>query len=426
MNDEHEINLGYDLRDNLRVGMYQVHRRTEYNGLSNFELRTSYIGDALPDIEVAAAGLFSEDNPGTEESRRNHKETFSLRLSDLSVRSLREIKGIHNVGYDISWSEYINSSSERGRVAYGMVNVSPMSSLTFTGTTVYHRNPSEWSVHSDVNQQVSMNTRDLPRGIDMSASYTVYVQNLGKDESDTIYADGNISGYLYPGEYVEELKRIALYALCSRGVKTSLPAGAQPGGDALFPKDDLVEDQWTLYEAGLLFFPIDNLLLSTLNTRYRHINGGEINYSTNGRMGLWLQNGSKLEAGAGASKSKELWRFSADALYEHRWGNGLMTGVGAFGSRMTDKDTSDIDAGPIITASVTKELSGYIRSIENSHYLRMAVVRGENAPVPGVAYYLYFRLKMLPDISIVAELGANIQGQQTAIVGAGAYLHAGF
>jgi hypothetical protein len=423
MNDEHEINIGYDLRDNLRVGLYQVHRRTEYTGLSNFELRTSYIGDALPDIEAAASGLFSENNPGAEESIRNHKETFSLRLSDLSVRPLRDIKGIHNVGYDISWSEYVSNSSERGRVTYGKVNVSPISSLTFTGIAMYNLNPSNWNVRSDVNQQISMNTRDLPRGFDMTASYLVHVQNLAEDESDTAYANGNISGYFYPGEYVEDLKRIALYASCSRGMKTSIPVGAQPVKYAVFPTDDLIEDQWIRHEVGLLFFPMDNLLLSTLNSRYWFMKSGEINYNTNERVGLWLQNGSKLEAGVGASKLQEWWRLYADALYEHRWGGGLMTGGGAFCS----KDTSAAaEAGPIITASLTKELSGYIRSIENSHNLRMTVIRGDDALVPGIAYAFYFRLKMLPDISIVAELGANIQGQQSASVVAGAYLHAGF
>ncbi|MDR2592667.1 MAG: hypothetical protein LBC59_07670 [Chitinispirillales bacterium] len=425
MNNEHEINLGYDIRDNLRAGIYQVHRRTEYNNLSNFELRTSYTGDYLPDIEVSAAGLFSENNPGLETSKRNQRETFSLRLSDLSVRSLREMKVMHNVGYDFSWSEYISNTSERGRVAYGMVNVSPISSLTLTGTTVYHLNPSDWNVRSDVNPQVSVNTRDLPRGFDVNASYSVFLLNLVDYESDTMYADGNINGYFYPGEYVKNLERVALYASLSRGTKTWLPTGAQPMKFALFPQDDLLTYKWTQQEVGLLFFPIDNLLLSTLNSR-SCMDNGEINYNTNERLGLWLQNGSKLEAGAGARKSGALWRISTDALYEHRWGNGLITGAGAFGSRLTDKDSSAVEAGPIITASLVKELSGYIRSIENSHYLRLTLLRGDGAPVPDIAYALYFRLKMLPDISVVAELGAGIQGQKTATVGAGAYLHAGF
>ncbi|MDR2693807.1 MAG: hypothetical protein LBB74_06285 [Chitinispirillales bacterium] len=428
MNDEHEVNIGYDLSDNFRASLYQVHRRTEYNSLSNFELRTQYTGEnAIPDVEMAASGLFSENDPGTETSMRSRKETFSLRLSDLSVRYLREVKGIHNLGYDISWSEYISNASERGRVAYGMVNLSPISSLTFTGTTMYRFNPSGFRARSEVNPQISVNTRDLPRGVDMSASYSVYILNIaagGKEMS----VSGNVRGYFYPGEYVEALNRIALYGLCLQETETSLPEGTQPMRYVIFPNEELITYQRTRHEVGLLFFPTDNLLLSTLNTRSGDVNSGEINYGTYERAGLWLRNGSKLEAGAGvdASKLRERWRFYADALYEHRWGSGFMTGVGAFGSHLTDKDTLDIEAGPILTASVTKELSGYIRSIENSHNLRVAVVRGENVPVPDFAYAFYFRLKMLPDISIEAELGANIHGQKTAIVWAGAYLHAGF
>jgi len=71
-------------------------------------------------------------------------------------------------------------------------------------------------------------------------------------------------------------------------------------------------------------------------------------------------------------------------------------------------------------------MSGYIRSIENSHNLRLAVLRGKDLPVPDAWYSFYFRLKMLPDISIVAELNANILGQESGKIEAGVYLHAGF
>jgi len=422
MNNEHEVNLGYDIRDNLRAGIYQVHRRTESNSLSNFELRTSYTGNNLPDIEMSASGLFSENNLGMETSFRSHKESFSLRLSDLSVRYIR---GIRNLGYDVSWAEYMSGAFERGRVVYGTVNISPINSLTLTGAAVYRLNPSDFRVRTEINPQVSASTNNLPRGFDISASYAVNVLDLVAGGSD-LGAGGNIWGYFYPGEYVESLNRIALYVACSRDMEVSLPKGAQPMKYALFSNDDLVTFKRTRQEAGLLFFPMDNLLLSTLNSRLWDMNSGNINYSTSERLGLWLQNGSKLEAGAGASKSQELWRIYADALYEHSWGGGLMTGAGAFGSRLTDKDSLTIEAGPLITASLVKELSGYIRSIENSHNLRLTLIRDDDASVPGISYIFYFRLKMPPDISIVAELGVDIQGQKSAAVGAGAYLHAGF
>jgi len=427
INNEHEINIGYDLRDNLRAGVYQVHRRTEYGSLSNFELRSSYTGNVLPDIEMSASSLFLENDTVKGTDNRSRKESFSLRLSDLSVRYFNEVKGIHNVGYDISWTEYANNASKRGRVAYGTVNISPISSLTFTGAAMYRLNPIGFDARSEINPQLFINTRNLPRGVDMDASYSVYVKNLAASGS-TVSTGGNIHGYLYPGEYLEALKRIALYALCLRETETSLPAGAQPMRYAIFSNNDLMTFKRIVYEAGLIFFPTDNLLLSTLNSRYWDMKSREINYSTSERIGLWLQNGSKFEAGAGASKSRTRQHLYADALYEHRWTSGLMTGVGAFGSRLNDKDSANIDIniGPILTASITKELSGYIRSIENSHNLSVTVVRGENIPVPDVGYAFYFRLRMLPDISIVAELGMGIQGQKAMNLGAGAYLHAGF
>jgi len=426
MIDEHEVNIGYDLRDDLRANLYQVHRRTENNSLSNFELRTLYTGNSLPDIEMAASGFFLENNPGTDTSARSRKESFSLRLSDLSVRRAGEITGIHSIGYDVSLTEYMNDALERGRVVHGMVNFSPISSLTFTGATTYRLNPPGLSARSEVNPQISVDMRDLPRGVDMEALYSIYVADIAAN-ADTVSSDEHIRGYFYPGEYVDALKRVALYVLCWRRTKTLLPEGAQPIGYSLFPKDELIVSEQTSQEVGLLFFPTDNLLLSTLNIRMWDANDGET-YSTNERIGLWLQSGSKLEAGAGVITSKTMLRLYTDAIYEHRWANGLMTGAGVFGSHATEKDSADADiyAGPILSASFAKDMSGYIRSIENSHNLRLAVLRGKDLPVPDAWYSFYFRLKMLPDISIVAELNANILGQESGKIEAGVYLHAGF
>jgi hypothetical protein len=427
LNNEHEANIGYDLRDNLRANLYQVHRRTEYNSLSNFELRTSYTGNVLPDIEFAASGLFSENNPGTDMSNRHHRESFSLRLSDLSARYLKDMRGIHSAGYDFSWTEYMNDSSEHGRMAYGMINISPISSLTLTGTAMYRRNPARFDARSEVNPQISVNTRDLPPGFDIGAAYAVYVTELASGGSGLI-TGGNIGGYIYPGEYTETLERLALYLSCSREKESLLPVGAQPMEHVFF-SDELAVSKRSMYEAGLLFFPMDNLLLSTLNSRFWDKNTGEIAYSTSERAGLWLQNGSKLEASAGVSKSQRRERLQADAQYEHRWAYGLMAGAGAFGLRQTDKDTADAnitEAGPILMFSVIKELSGYIRSIENSHRLRIAAIRGDDLPIPEIGYALYIRLNMLPNISLMAELNANIQGQKGGNLAAGIYLHAGF
>jgi hypothetical protein len=426
LSDEHEINIGYDLRDNLRASVYQVHRRTEYNSLSNVELRTSYTGDALPDIEMAVGGLFTENNLGTEMRDRRHKESLTLRLSDLSARYLSGAKGIHSAGYDFSWTEYNNNSSEHGRVAYGMANFSPISALTFTGTAVYRLNPKGFNTRREMNPQISVDARDFPRGFDISSSYAVYVSEFADGVSHVGIGE-NISSYFYPGEYVEALKRLALYVYCAQETEHLLPTGAQPMGHVLF-SDDLTISKRTVHEGGLLFFPTDNLLISTLNSRSWDRNTGEVTYTTNERAGLWLQGGSKLEASAGASKSPSRRYLYGDAQYEHRWAGGFMAGAGAFGSRLAERDSAnvDVEAGPILSASIVKEYSGYIRSIENSHYLRVAAVRGDNMPAPNVGYAFYIRLKMPPDISIVAELGADLNGSKNGKVATGVYLHAGF
>jgi hypothetical protein len=427
LNDEHEINFGYDLRDNLRAGIYQMHRRTENNSLSNFELRTSYTGNTLPDIEMTVGGLFNEDNPNTETSKRGHKESFSLRLSDLSVRNLSGRKGIHNTGYDFSWTEYRDNTMGHGRMAYGMANFSPIQALTVTGTATYRLNPMNVNEHIEMNPKISVNTRDFPRGFDIGASYALNVTEYVDGVSDVV-TDGSISGYFYPGEYADALRRFVLYGYCVQVMEHRLPLGAQPITYGLF-SDELMTSKRTFHEAGLLFFPTDNLLLSTLNSRYRDTRTGVVNYATIERAGLWLQNGSKFEAEAlvGVDNPAERLRLYGKGQYEHKWASGLMTGIGAFGSRSTEKDSANaaIDAGPLLSASITKELGGYI-SIENSHYLSVSAMRSAGAPAPEVVYVFYFRLKMLPDISIVAELATRLQGQKSRNMSAGAYLHAGF
>jgi hypothetical protein len=307
-----------------------------------------------------------------------------------------------------------------------MAEFSPIRALTVTGTATYRLNPVGFNEHKEINPQVTVSMHDLPRGFDIVASYISYITKYLDGVSDVSTGE-NISGYFYPGEYVDALKRFAVYAYIAQETWHRLPKGAQTITHILFP-DELMTSKRTFHEGGLLFFPTDNLLLSTLNSRFWDMNTGEIRYNTDERVGLWLKSGSKLEAGAGVSKSQARQYLYADALYEHRWANGLMTGAGAFGSRLTDKDSADADinVGPVLTASITKDLSGQIRSIENSHNLRVTVIRGDSLPAPGIEYAFYFRLKMLPDISIVAELGANIHGQKAGSMWGGAFLHAGF
>ncbi|MDR0331797.1 MAG: hypothetical protein LBH93_08835 [Chitinispirillales bacterium] len=426
LRDEHEVNIGYDLRDNLRASWRQMHRRTEYNDLSSFELHTSYIGDALPDIEMSASSRFYDTRPGLEynSSLNSRKESFMLRLSDLSSRRLSDMKGLHSVGYDFSWTEYASGSNQRGRVVYGLANISPLSSLTFTGTATYRLNPLDYEIRSEFNPRLTVNTRGLPRGFDISAGHGAYVSSLAVTGSN-LSASSYVNGYFYPGEYTDALERIALYASYAREMEAHLPKGAPPLKYAFLSDNALTTLKLTALEAGLLYFPIDNLLLSTLNSMSHNIDSSSANYSTNELAKMWFESGSSIEAALNIGKTPNALGLNADALYEHRWASGLLTGAGAFGARHEENNRAALNGGPILMASITKDLSGYIRSIENSHYLRATLNRGDISN-PDLTYSLYLRLKLPPNISLTAEARMDLEKMKKANIAANLYLHAGF
>jgi hypothetical protein len=162
-----------------------------------------------------------------------------------------------------------------------------------------------------------------------------------------------------------------------------------------------------------------------MNSRQRDFVNPAI-YHSHERAKLWLENGSSLEGNLRIGKNDTFLHLYGNALYEHRWDGGLLTGAGLFGTRNSlDYDVVDLYGGPQFLLSLTKDLSGTIKSVENSHLLWVTINTEEPAN-PDLEYLLYLRLKMLPNISIVAELHAHIAKMRTARGVGGLYLHAGF
>ena len=422
--DEHEMNVGYDIHSNFRAGWYQFHRRTQSADLSHFELRSSFTGDGyiLPDVEMSVSSRITDYAPVG--GNRDRKETFMLRLSDQSARFLSEANRIHNVGYDISWTEYQTNYNQSGRVIYGLSNISPISPLTFTGAFMYRLNPKGFHVNEEVNPSLSVNVRELPRGFDLNAGYAFYISELTEGGSDV--AKGNsISLFFRPGEYVKALDRFILYA----GYVNETAAHANPTESSLkyaFLTDTNTYAWRVMEEAGLIYFPMDNLLLSTFNTRERNQNS-ETFYRALQRMRWWFNYGSAFEGNIYINKKPWQLYTHADATYEHRWESGLLTGIGVFGTRDSEHHVVNIHTGPQFILSQTIDLNrDFLRSIEHSHRLRI-VANIEDMASPDLAIYtMYLRLKMRPNISLVAEMGISAENMEDIGGSGGIYLHAGF
>jgi hypothetical protein len=425
LNDEHEVNIGYDVLDNLRASWYQLHRRVDGSDLSHFELRSSYIGNGFaPDVEMSvSSGIWNHHGL----SSRSHKETFSLRLSDLSSRILGDMNRLHNVGYDISWTEYQNRPPtgnlvQHGRTVYGTATVSPISSLTFAGSGMYRLNPQDYHVNAEINPSLSVYTRDLPRGFDIGATYSTYILDL-RNGWDNVGVGRNFFAFFYPGEYLKALERFAIYL----GLVNEMESYAPPTMSPLkyvFMRDENTHKTQTIEEFGFLYFPTDNILISSINSIFND-RISPVSYSTGERIKMWLENGHSVEANLQIGGSTERSSIHSNAFYEHRWENGLMTGAGLFGSYNSNANESSLYCGPMIIVSQTKDLSGFIRSVEHSHHFRMAVNR-DDIPKPSIDYAPYLRLKMNPNMSLEAHMGVSVQNLDIINGSGGMYLHVGF
>jgi len=429
VNEEHDIYFGYDLRDDLRVGWRQLHRERmeDSSSLSMFEMRGLYSPNLWPDVEMSVSRRYFEKDIFT--PNRERKESFNLRLSDMSSNYLNKVSGMHNVGYDFSLTEYRTDDEQNGRTMYGWGSISPTSKLTFTPSGMYRLNPSSYNVRNEAAPSLTVNTRDLPAGFDIEASYSVYHYWHNDNSGNNIEAARGVSTFFYPGTYYTSLDKFAVYLGYNQYMVTHDITNKPSARYAFFAnKNNALTTKET---AGLIFFPTETLLLSSVNSRTRAYNYSEnavfpTEYSTNERIKYWFESGSAVEANVGALKRGLEMSIHGNSMYEHRWEDGLMTGIGAHGARYSYDDFVSIYGGPRFIVSSTKDLSGYIRSREMSHLLSVTVENQERFG-PDLDYAFYFRLKMPPDISIVGNCGVIYRGYHRITRGyGGIYLHAGF
>jgi hypothetical protein len=119
----------------------------------------------------------------------------------------------------------------------------------------------------------------------------------------------------------------------------------------------------------------------------------------------------------------------ANALYAHRWNESVMTGAGAFAARLQNSRSENLEdyflAGPLLAAAITKEFGGFVRSLENSHRLRITVNDGYPSE-PDIYYEIYLRIKMPPNIALAGEFGISSYQMREIKGSGGLYLHAGF
>ena len=434
-NEEHDIDFGYDLRDDLRVGWRQLHRRRteDSSSVSMFEMRSLYTGNLLPDVEMSVSRRYFEKDFYM--PNRERKESFNLRFSDMSSNYLNKVSGIHNVGYDFSFTEYRANDELNGRTVYGWGSISPTSALTFTPSGMYRLGASGSYVTKEMAPSLTVTARDLPAGFDIEASYSVYSNERSYDylRNAKVEVARGLSALFYPGTYYTALDKFAVYLgydqfLASRDIiNSSLTRDA-------FLANQYVDWSNTKETAGLIFFPSENLLLSSVNsrrTRYQDNVTFPTEYYTSERVKYWFESGSSAEANLAALRTMDHHlHINGSSMYEHRFGGGIMAGAGVHGARHSYDNFVNISGGPRFIVSSTKDFSGYIRSKEMSHSLSILGNNEENS-TPSVFYDFSLRLKMPPDISIVGRFHLTYRGRSLehdkGIYSIGEiYLHAGF
>jgi len=441
VNEEHDIDFGYDLRDDLRVGWRQLHRERaeDSSSISMFELRGLYSPNLWPDIEMSVSRRYFEKD--FDMPNRERKEAFNLRLSDMSSSPLNKASGMHNIGYDFSLTEYRTDDDRNGRTVYGWGSISPTNKLTFTASGMHRVDTSRYDVlrytRKEIAPSFTVNTRDLPAGFDMEASYSVYGYERGYDFDNTylnsnylksanVQIERGISTFFYPGTYSAALDKFAVYLGYNQSVATRDFIDLSSAKYVFLANNDI--DISTAREtAGLIFFPTERLLLSTVSSRRTSNVHSSPEYLTNERIKYWFESGSAVEADFTAESIREGHLFlRASSMYEHRWEGGLITGAGVHGLRNSYDDFVGIRGGPRFIVSSTKDLSGIIRSREMSHSLGITVENSRRFD-PDVNYAFHIRLKILPDISLVGDWRMVYRGYYKRTDGyGGLYLYAGF
>ncbi|MCL2183413.1 MAG: hypothetical protein FWB85_08095 [Chitinispirillia bacterium] len=420
---EHEASLGYDLRSDLRASWYQLHRSTGEAGLSHFELRSSYTGDGyiLPGINLSMSSRHIDY--AAEDAAHSRNETFTLHLSDPASRFLAEANRFHSAGYEFSWTEYQNNGGQRGRTLYGQTSVSPISPLTVTGSWMYRNNPSDFHAREENTPTLSVSMRDLPQGFDINATQLLNITTYSDDvKNSAVIRD--ISTFFYPGEYTDALSHLALYLRYVSHTESQVPPVSSPL-KYLFSTDSNTHYTHRIEEAGILYFPMENLLLSTLNTRSRDQYANAF-YTSHERVKMWFDNSGGLEGNFYMNKRPNLLYLRADGMYEHSFQNGLLAGAGLVGVRHSEDFVVDLYGGPQFIISQTTDLKhNFFRNIEHSHYLQ-PLFHTSGMSKPDLLYNLYLRLKMPPNMSAVMEMWMEMKRMDKINGGAGAYLHAGF
>ncbi|MDR0305590.1 MAG: hypothetical protein LBI42_02005 [Chitinispirillales bacterium] len=428
--EEHDIDFGYDLRDDFRVAWRQMHRDNaqDTSSISMYELRSLYTGNFLPDVEMSVSKRFFDKN--YDMPTRERKETFNLRISDMSSTYLNRVSGMHNIGYDFSFTEYWTNDEQNGSTMYGWGSVSPTNKLTLAGSGMYRINPSNYHISRETAPSITINTRDLPAGFDIEGIYSAHHSEISNNGGNEFIVERGISGFFYPGTYSGALDKFALYLGCDQRIETRDTLSGS------FTKYAFVSDKNSLARstesAGLLFFPAGNLLLSAVNsrTRWQVYSSGfdQADYSTSERAKYWFESGSSVEANFRAQKRNgyDPLDLSASSIYEHRWKNGLLTGIEMYGERYSPNDsTTFLCGGPRFIISETKVLSGFIRSRETSHLLGITAYNDERHS--NVNYSFHLRLKMPPDIALTGDLSVAYYGQNKETKAwARLYLYAGF
>jgi len=332
----------------------------------------------------------------------NTKDKLRLRLYETSSKYLQNLTRFSKISYDISHSEYKtesgNESWNYGRMSTVEMTVAPIQAVSLTGNLLYRSGIELDSMPSSVIRPgIEIQTIDAPRGVDITASYYLLHNRYYKNNTSTDSVTRALFFILKPGQWFGPLRWFSPRASVSQNVNCFFNA-ARPSLLDVATALNGVQSSTVNGGFGVHIFPSDAVLLRNFNEWTRADTSRA--FSTENDIQVWLGAKNFWQA---------IWNYYSEKEY-HDGSLGYDRIVTPWlrvqpklnASYITDSLGTKFEGGPALTMNLNFQNVKIIRSLFNSHDLKLVWTRrnGVTNSTPQIGYTFNLSLIILPNLQI--------------------------
>ena len=426
--------ISYDILPELPITL-GWQQRLSHSGLEQRVDGTAKLRFAgLPSVDITAARnqtqgtiqSIADTVPGNLDTLDAIKTKVHIRFFETSSLLLQNLINCNRVGYDISYTDYFSvqhTQAGNGRSLFIRTIVSPLSGITLSANGLLRDNPAvQGSQSRELAPQLLVQTNDVPRGIDFTASYKInyksYVHPLtvfSPLATDSI--DRSISITIRPGAWIKALSWFSPIAGMQQKRSCSFIDRGPDYTDIVLGTTRATEVQNTR-SAGIRFFPLSELYFLNHN-EWMTLDSMNLAQEPIPKKGNF-KTFNDLKYTLATSMFQTRWEMNhpigsrdysnfAFIRYNHNITNWLRLNE-AWNVSYAAKETGDtLKTGPMLTAQISTSSLFFVKAFMNSHSFSInwqrfnAVLR----PEPSVDYSFYARIVFFPNISVIAQNAFN-------------------